>query len=249
MRLSVTVSVSAAPPVAAAPPPRALESSLRRRPALRVRLGLVLICLSYRQVLESRRLRLCATRRSTRLSSPSPARRRALSAFGLGRQLSAAAGACARRACERAAATPAAARRAGRAAAGAAGACAGGAGAADAARGPIPPSSPVAGSGVWRTAQRTSRNSATIGIFKKDHQPDERPRVHSSRSYTRSRRIRTTRAVGQARPAELRDRVQLVHARDDLRARQALHALGAELLDVERREHRRVGHRPPQQVV
>jgi len=30
----------------------------------------------------------------------------------------------------------------------------------------MPPSSPVAGSGVWRTAQRTSRKSATIGIFR-----------------------------------------------------------------------------------
>jgi hypothetical protein len=32
--------------------------------------------------------------------------------------------------------------------------------------GPIPPSSPLAVSGVWRTAQRTIRKSATIGIFK-----------------------------------------------------------------------------------
>jgi hypothetical protein len=32
----------------------------------------------------------------------------------------------------------------------------------------MPPSSPVAVSGVWRTAQRTIKNSATIGIFKKN---------------------------------------------------------------------------------
>ena len=32
----------------------------------------------------------------------------------------------------------------------------------------MPPSSPVAGSGAWRTAQRTIKNSATIGIFSRN---------------------------------------------------------------------------------
>jgi hypothetical protein len=32
----------------------------------------------------------------------------------------------------------------------------------------MPPSPPAAGSGVWRTAQRTSRKSATIGIFSRN---------------------------------------------------------------------------------
>ena len=35
-------------------------------------------------------------------------------------------------------------------------------------RGPIPPSSPLAGSVVWRTAQRTIKNSATTGIFSRN---------------------------------------------------------------------------------
>src|SRR5205085_10489441 len=49
--------------------------------------------------------------------------------------------------------------------------------------------------------------------------------------------------------AELRDRPQLLHTRDYLLAGQALDALGAELLDVEGGEHRRMGHRAAQQLV
>src|SRR6267378_3089030 len=64
--------------------------------------------------------------------------------------------------------------------------------------------------------------------LEEDHQPDESPRVHSCRSYTRPR-IRTTpqaRSVQLRRhPAELRDRVQLGHARLDLVTREALDAL------------------------
>jgi len=32
----------------------------------------------------------------------------------------------------------------------------------------MPPSPPVSDTGVWRTAQRTSRKSATIGIFRQN---------------------------------------------------------------------------------
>jgi hypothetical protein len=84
--------------------------------------------------------------------------------------------------------------------------------------------------------------------LQQDHQPDERPGGHSPRSYTR-RRIGTTpdgpsakrdrpgcQALGpqgERRFAELGHRLQLVDARDDLGARQALDALGPELLHVE----------------
>src|SRR5664280_3207911 len=168
----------------------------------------------------------------------------------------------------------------------------------------MPPSSPVADSGASRTAQRTSKNSATTGIFSRnisqmnvhvstclDRIPGRgsvQPTVEDQ--YNLRSRISTTYAEGwsssfcvaiaivstvyirwlslgvrentrppcsqperpssrSARAAELRDRVQLVHARGDLRLRQALHALGAELLDVERREHRSVGHCAAQQSV
>ena len=49
--------------------------------------------------------------------------------------------------------------------------------------------------------------------------------------------------------AELGDRTELLDAGGDLRRRQALDALGAELLDIEGRKRRGVGHRSSQQLV
>ena len=124
-------------------------------------------------------------------------------------------------------------------------------------------------SGVWPTAQRTIMNSATIGIFsrtisqmnvqvvtRRDRIPGagsvQAPDMHTEAGAARRRRCgpgeRLSRAA-QRRAAELRHRVQLVDARGDLLAGQALQALGAELLDVERREHGRVRHRAAQQLV
>src|SRR5439155_12746915 len=114
-------------------------------------------------------------------------------------------------------------------------------------RGPMPPSSPVAGSGVWRTAQRTSRNSATIGIFR---QAISQMKVHVSTApivYPAAAAHNPHPPSGGA--AEMRHRAQLAQPRDDLLASQALHALGTELLDVERGQDRRVSHRPAQQLV
>ena len=101
-------------------------------------------------------------------------------------------------------------------------------------RGPMPPSSPVAGSGVWRTAQRTIRNSATIGIFSRNisqmkvqasTRVDRIPALaaHNPRRCAAAAAASAASAAQlQRRAAELRDRVQLVHARVDLLARQAL---------------------------
>jgi uncharacterized membrane protein len=55
----------------------------------------------------------------------------------------------------------------------------------------MPPSPPGAVSGVWRTAQRTIKNSATMGIFKKNI---NQMKVHASTRFDRTTRwrIRTT---------------------------------------------------------
>lgn len=55
----------------------------------------------------------------------------------------------------------------------------------------MPPSPPGAVSGVWRTAQRTIKNSATMGIFKKNI---NQMKVHVSTRLDRTtrRRVRTT---------------------------------------------------------
>src|SRR5213082_2150975 len=68
------------------------------------------------------------------------------------------------------------------------------------------------------------------------------------RSYTR-RPLPTTLTPPSGGAAEMRHRAQLAQPRDDLLASQALHALGTELLDVERGQDRRVSHRPAQQLV
>ena len=125
---------------------------------------------------------------------------------------------------------------------GAAAASGGGAGAADAGAGrcrrPAPARSPASGA----TAQRTIRNSATIGIFRMTISQMKVHVVTRGRSYTR-RRIRTSPGCAiranplreaarvatalaarsapqlQRRAAELGDRAQLLDARDDLRRR------------------------------
>jgi hypothetical protein len=55
----------------------------------------------------------------------------------------------------------------------------------------MPPSWSSSGSGVWRTAQRTIKNSATIGTFRITISQMNVQVVTPSRSYTRSR-IRTS---------------------------------------------------------
>ena len=101
-------------------------------------------------------------------------------------------------------------------------------------RGPMPPSCPGAVSGVWRTAQRTIRNRATIGIFSRTISQMKVQASTLDRSYTRCR-IRTSPRCGRCRrpdgasaeqlqrgAAELGHRVQFVDPRDDLAPLQPL---------------------------
>jgi hypothetical protein len=117
----------------------------------------------------------------------------------------------------------------------------------------MPPSCPGStSSGVCRTAQRTIKNSPTIGIFSKNMSqmkvqvvtPTDRiPGRVSVQAPDRSA------AQLQGCAAELRHGVQFLDASHDLLAGEPLDALGAELLDIEGGEHRGVGHGPTQQAV
>ena len=96
--------------------------------------------------------------------------------------------------------------------------------------------------------------------LQQEHQPDERPRIHACDRIPGRRRYNprdkpSRRGLDRARRAVRRAALNCVIACSSPRrasisgARQARDALGAELLDVERGEHGRVGHRAAQQLV
>ncbi len=112
-------------------------------------------------------------------------------------------------------------------------------------RGPMPPFSPLAGSGAWRTAQRTSRKRATIGIFKISINQTN-VQASTFRSYTPLLLPTSPRGsalqAGERGAAEAGDLAQLAYPCGDFLAREPLDPLGAELLDVERSERRSMRH-------